>query len=126
MKYRNTNDIHWVDFQQFLDEIKDREDDEQHLQEVIQRIFKTDDFDNLNKALQVTDMVTLPFKIDMSFKDAAKFIDCDTLLSENNMIDFLKLVLKKKYFWSKKINFDKITVAQATYVSSLFTFAPPR
>lgn len=108
MKYRNTNDIHWVDFQQFLDEIKDREDDEQHLQEVIQRIFKTDDFDNLNKALQVTDMVTLPFKIDMSFKDAAKFIDCDTLLSENNMIDFLKLVLKRNTFGVKRLILIKL------------------
>lgn len=64
--------------------------------------------------------ISMPYKIDLSFGYAGKFIDCDTFVSDNLIMDFLYLVVKPKYFWSRKVNFDKISVAQVELIVSMF------
>lgn len=123
--YKSKNDIPFVKFNQFVQAIEGLEENGEYVATQIKEIFETDDFEAFDKAIKTKGLVDIPFKIDLEFQTAEKWIDCDTLTSESETIEFLKIVLKPKYWYSKKINFDKISLEQAEYVTSLFTNEPP-
>ena len=124
--YKSKNDIPFVKFNQFVQAIEGMEDNGEYVATQIKEIFETDDFEAFDKALKTNGLVDIPFKIDLEFQDAEKWINCDTLTSESETIEFLKIVLKPKHWWSRKINFDKISLEQAEYVTRLFTSGQPK
>ncbi len=123
--YKSKNDIPFVKFNQFVQAIEGMEDNGEYVATQIKEIFETEDFEAFDKALKTNGLVDIPFKIDLEFQNAEKWINCDTLTSESETIEFLKIVLKPKHWWSRKINFDKISLEQAEYVTSLFTNGQP-
>jgi hypothetical protein len=86
---------------------------------------KTTDIEGFSKALESKKKPVLRFKVDLNFEKAVKFIDADTLVKDGDVIDFLKLVTKKKYFW-QKIDYNKVSLAEVEYVLGLFTNALPK
>lgn len=123
--YKSKNDIPFVKFNQFVQAIEGMEDNGEYVATQIKEIFETEDFEAFDKALKTNGLVHIPYKIDLEFQNAEKWIDCDTLTSESETIEFLKIVLKPKHWWSRKINFDKISLEQAEYVTRLFTNGQP-
>ena len=123
--YKSKNDIPFVKFNQFVQAIEGMEDNGEYVATQIKEIFETEDFEAFDKALKTNGLVDIPFKIDLEFQNAEKWINCDTLTSESETIEFLKIVLKPKHWWSRKINFDKISLEQAEYVTRLFTSGQP-
>jgi len=123
--YKSKNDIPFVKFNQFVQSIEGLEDNGEYVATQIKEIFETDDFEAFDKALKTNGLVDIPFKIDLEFQNAEKWINCDTLTSESETIEFLKIVLKPKHWWSRKINFDKISLELAEYVTRLFTNGQP-
>jgi len=124
--YKSKNDIPFVKFNQFVQSIEGLEDNGEYVATQIKEIFETDDFEAFDKALKTNGLVDIPYKIDLEFQNAEKWINCDTLTSESETIEFLKIVLKPKHWWSRKINFDKISLEQAEYVTRLFTSGQPK
>lgn len=124
--YKSKNDIPFVKFNQFVQAIEGMEDNGEYVATQIKEIFETEDFEAFDKALKTNGLVNIPFKIDLEFQNAEKWINCDTLTSESETIEFLKIVLKPKHWWSRKINFDKISLEQAEYVTRLFTSGQPK
>ncbi len=123
--YKSKNDIPFVKFNQFVQAIEGMEDNGEYVATQIKEIFETEDFEAFDKALKTNGLVDIPFKIDLEFQNAEKWINCDTLTSESETIEFLKIVLKPKHWWSRKINFDKISLELAEYVTRLFTNGQP-
>lgn len=123
--YKSKNDIPFVKFNQFVQAIEGIEDNGEYVATQIKEIFETDDFEAFDKALKTNGLVDIPYKIDLEFQNAEKWINCDTLTSESETIEFLKIVLKPKHWWSRKINFDKISLELAEYVTRLFTNGQP-
>jgi len=123
--YKSKNDIPFVKFNQFVQAIEGMEDNGEYVATQIKEIFETEDFEAFDKALKTNGLVHIPYKIDLEFQNAEKWIDCDTLTSESETIEFLKIVLKPKHWWSRKINFDKISLELAEYVTRLFTNGQP-
>ena len=123
--YKSKNDIPFVKFNQFVQSIEGLEDNGEYVATQIKEIFETDDFEAFDKALKTNGLVDIPYKIDLEFQNAEKWINCDTLTSESETIEFLKIVLKPKHWWSRKINFDKISLELAEYVTRLFTNGQP-
>lgn len=127
MSIRSKNDIPYLKFMEFQNAIKDHADDEWFVAlNVMQRFYpnkKTNiakyikEFDD---ALKSDKPANMNFKLDLQFTQAGKFIDAETLTQENEIIEFLKLVIKPKYFW-QRINYNKISVADVTAVLALFT-----
>ena len=124
--YNSKNDIPFIKFNQFVQSIEGLEDNGEYVAAQIKEIFETEDFEAFDKALKTNGLVHIPYKIDLEFQNAEKWIDCDTLTSESETIEFLKIVLKPKHWWSRKINFDKISLEQAEYVTRLFTNGQPK
>lgn len=123
--YKSKNDIPFVKFNQFVQAIEGMEDNGEYVATQIKEIFETEDFEAFDKALKTNGLINIPYKIDLEFQNAEKWIDCDTLTSESETIEFLKIVLKPKHWWSRKINFDKISLELAEYVTRLFTNGQP-
>lgn len=123
--YKSKNDIPFSKFNQFVQAIEGLEENGEYVATQIKEIFETEDFEAFDKAMKTKGLIDIPFKIDLEFQKASKWIDCDTLTSESEIVEFLKVVLKPKHWYSKKINFDKISLEQAEYVTSLFTNGQP-
>ena len=123
--YKSKNDIPFVKFNQFVQAIEGMEDNGEYVATQIKEIFETEDFEAFDKALKTNGLVDIPYKIDLEFQNAEKWINCDTLTSESETIEFLKIVLKPKHWWSRKINFDKISLELAEYVTRLFSSGQP-
>lgn len=123
--YKNRNDIPFVKFNEFVQAIEGLEDNGEFVAMQIKQIFETNDFEAFDKAIKTKGLVNIPYKIDLEFQTAEKWINCDTLTNESETVEFLKLVLKPKYWYSKKINFDKVSLEVAEYVLQLFSYGQP-
>jgi len=123
--YKSRNDIPFVKFNEFVQAIEGLEDNGEFVATQIKAIFETDDFEAFDKAIKTKGLINIRYKIDLEFQTASKWIDCDTLTNESETIEFLKIVLKPKHWWSKKINFDKVSLEVAEYVLQLFTYGQP-
>lgn len=122
--YKSRNDIPFVKFQEFVECIEGIEDSE-YIALQIKRIFETDDFEAFEKSLNTKGMTKIPYKIDLALQVAENWINYDTLTSESETIEFMKLVLKPKWYQSK-INFEKISLELVEYVLQLFIYGQPK
>ena len=122
MKYSSKNDINYAKFIEFTEAIEGKETNEPFIAEQLERIFNTKDADGFLKALESKKVPKINFKIDLDFKKAFKFIDADTFLNDNEALEFLKIVVKPRYFW-QRINVYDLSYAQAEYVINLFFYA---
>jgi hypothetical protein len=122
--YKSRNDIPFVKFNEFVECIDGIEDPE-YIALQIKRIFQTDDFEAFDKAINAKGMLKIPYKIDLALQVAENWINYDTLTSESETIEFMKLVLKPKWY-QRKINFDKISLELVEYVLQLFTYGQPK
>lgn len=123
--YKSRNDIPFVKFNEFVQAIEGLEDNGEFVAMQIKQIFETNDFEAFDKAIKTKGLVNIPYKIDLEFQNASKWIDCDTLTNESETLEFLKIVLKPKHWYSKKINFDKVSLEVAEYVLQLFSYGQP-
>jgi len=119
MKYNSKNDINYAKFIEFTEAIEGQETNEPFISEQLERIFNTKDAEGFLKALESKKAPKINFKIDLDFKKAFKFIDADTFLNDNEALEFLKIVVKPRYFW-QRINVYDLSYAQAEYVINLF------
>ncbi len=114
MKYRNKNDVPYFKFKEFSNSIEGREPSFV-LSETL-RIFNPDSVEDFSKALEVKDApIKLRFRLNLKFKTAGSFIDVDTYFNDMDHKEFFKLIIKRSYF-RKKINFDKLSLAEAEYI----------
>jgi len=127
MSIKSKNDIPYLKFIEFQKAIEEHAEDEWFVAlQVMQRFYpnkKTkiaERLEDFRKALLSTTPAKMNFKLDLQFTNAGKFIDADTLVQENEIIEFLKLVIKPKYRW-QRINYNKISLADVTAVLALFT-----
>lgn len=117
--YKHKGDISYQTFKNFS-EVIDGDYSDSFIETQTIDYFNPDSLANFAMALQTNPkVIKMPYKLDLEFKEAGKFIDCDTFLKDEMVIEFLKLVVKPKYFW-QKVNFDKISIAQVEYVVSKF------
>lgn len=117
--YKDKGDISYQTFKNFSEVIEINQSDS-FIESQTMEYFNPSSLADFALALQTdAKTISMPYKIDLTFKQAGKFIDCDTFLKDEMLIDFLKLVLKPKYIF-QKINFDKISIAQVEYVVSKF------
>ncbi len=127
MSIKSRNDIPYLKFVEFQKAIEGKENDEWYVAlEVMNRFYPNKQtniaecLDEFNKALSINSVAKMNFKLDLHFKKAVEFIDSDTLTQEKEIIAFLKIVIKPKYFW-QRINYNKISLADVTAVLMLFT-----
>jgi hypothetical protein len=118
--YKHKGDISYQTFSNFS-EIIDGDYSEEFIVRQTIEYFNPVNLVEFERALRtMPDKITLPYKIDLDFDNAGKFIDCDTFISDGMVMDFLKLVVKPKYFFSRAVNFDKINVAQVEVIIGMF------
>lgn len=117
INYKNKNDIPYLKFIEFSDLVED-----QPIEILIHetnRIFNPVSVDNFSKACVAVAPAKINYKLDLSFKTAGHFVDSDTYYTNKNYREFFKSILKPRFLF-KKINFDKITFAEAEYYISKF------
>lgn len=117
IKYRSKNDIPYFKFLEFSTIIESKSPS--FVTSETYRIFNPTSIEEFSKALKTSAPCRLGFKLDLNFKTAGRFIDADTYFLEKEYKDFFKVVLKRRYLF-KKVNFDKITLAEAEYILSRF------
>jgi hypothetical protein len=118
-----------IDFKKFIEYtnlIKDSEDDTFIIAQMMRIFFpKRKDYDNciskFNNAINNLEAEKLPFwyKIDIGLKRAGKFIDADTFLNEDMLIDFIGTVVTHRIPFCK----PKVTINQARWVIDFFVTA---
>ena len=118
MQYKNKSDIPYFKFLDFARSIKDQP--EEFTLNEINRIFSPDNLEAFNKALETDAPPRSKLRFNLDFKTAGVFVDADTYYSDGSFRDFFKLVLRKRRFSFKSINFDKITLADAEHIVSKF------
>lgn len=134
MKYKDRNDIPFILFQELTKNIEDHKNDTEFITDEVIRLFYPTVTENkdvyaelFSAALTVDCKPKRNFRVKMDLeKTASVFVDCDTLITDGQLIDMFKIVLSKKYYWSKPIDFEKISVADAEYVLQLFIQALPK
>ena len=125
MKYKSKNDIPYLKFIEFSKAIEGKENDDAFVAYVVQKMFNPDSLEEFALALQTNIDVKHNFVIDYNFHKAHEFIDADTYLTDKDTVSLLKLLIKPKYVW-QRINWNKITYAQAEYIINLFQVARVR
>ena len=118
-----------IDFKKFIEYtnlIKDSEDDTFIIAQMMRIFFpKRKDYVNcvseFNNAINNLEAEKLPFwyKIDIGLKRAGKFIDADTFLNEDMLIDFIGTVVTHRIPFCK----PKVTINQARWVIDFFVNA---
>ena len=118
--YKSKGDISYKTFKEFSDAI-DGDYTDHFIESTTVDYFNPNSVSDFALALQTEpDKITMPYRTDLEFKSAGKFIDCDTFLNDDLVLEFLKLVVKPKYFFSRKVNFEKLSISQVEYVVGLF------
>lgn len=127
MSIKSKNDISFLKFMEFQKAIEEHKDDEWFVAlEVMNRFYPNKQtniaecLDEFNKALSSNVPAKMNFKLDLHFTKAIDFINAETLTQEKEIIEFLKIVVKPKYFW-QRINYNKISLADVNAVLMLFT-----
>ena len=118
--------IHFEKFIEYTNLIKNSDDDTFLIAQMMRIFFpKRKDFDNcvseFNNAINNLEAEKLPFwyKIDFGLKRAGKFIDADTFLNEDMLIEFIDTVVKHRIPFCKA----KLTINQARWVIDFFVHA---
>ena len=118
-----------IDFKKFIEYtnlIKNSDDDTFIIAQMMRIFFpKRKDYDNciskFNNAINNLEAEKLPFwyKIDIGLKRAGKFIDADTFLNEDMLIEFIDTVVTHRIPFCK----HKVTINQARWVIDFFVTA---
>ena len=117
--YKSKADINYITFKNFS-EVIDGDFSDSVIENQTMDYFNPSSLAYFALALQTDPKtISMPYKLDFKFKTAGKFIDCDTFLKDEQVIEFLELVLKPKYFW-QKVRISKLSIAQVEYVVSKF------
>jgi hypothetical protein len=117
--YKDKGDISYLTFKNFSEVIELNDADSFVTAQTVE-YFNPDSVANFALALQTEPKtISIPYKIDFEFKTAGKFIDCDTFLKDEMIVEFLELVVKRKYFW-QKVKLEKLSIAQVYYIVGLF------
>lgn len=134
MMYKNKNDIPFILFQELTKNIEGFEDDTEFVANEIVRLFYPNVKEHKEaysflfaEALNAPCKPKKNFRVNMDLeKTAGIFIDCDTFINDGQLIEMFKIVLGKKYSWSKKLDVERISIADAEYVLQLFINALPK
>lgn len=119
MRYKNQGDIDYKRFSDFIQIIEDIEPSE--IPDEVMRIFYPDEVFNLDlvsqflKALE-TPGGKFPYKIDLDFKTADKFIDADTFATSNRKLELAEFLIVKKWRFQKIV----LSLANVNHVFSSF------
>jgi len=117
--YKSKGDINYITFKNFS-EVIEGNDNDSFIERQTMEYFKPDSMAGFAEALQTNPKtIKLPYKLDLTFKTAGKFIDCDTFLKDEQVLEFLELVLKPKNFWSK-VDLSVLSIAQVEYIVGKF------
>ena len=127
MSIKSKNDINYLQFLKFHEDIKDREDELEFVADKVIEHF----YPNVTKgkaayvemfahALQSKEKPKFKYNIDLSFKTAKEWINADTRATDGEMLDLLEQILKPFYFW-QKFDINKLSVADAEHALMLFT-----
>lgn len=118
--YKSKADINYKTFRDFSDVI-DGERSDSFIESQTLDYFKPISVDAFALALHTEpNKITMPYRLDFDFKTAGKFIDLDTYLNDNLIIEFLQSALKPKYFFSKKVDINKLSISQVEFIIGSF------
>lgn len=118
--YKSKGDISYKTFKDFSKAI-DGDYTDNFIEITTVDYFKPSSVSDFALALQTEpNKIKMPYKVDLEFKSAGKFIDCDTFLNDDLIMEFLELVVKPKYFFSRKVNLEKLSISQVEYIVGLF------
>jgi hypothetical protein len=117
--YKDKGDISYLTFKNFS-EVIEVNDSDAFVTSQTMEYFNPSSLESFALALQTEPKtISMPYKVDLDFKTAGKFIDCDTFIKDEMIIEFLGLVLKPKYFW-QKVKVELLSIAQVNYIVGLF------
>ncbi len=118
--------INFKKFIKYKNDIQENQDEDFVVDEMMRVFFpKRKDVENciveFNNAIQDPQPIKLPFwyKIDVGLKRAGKFIDADTFLNENSLIEFVDTIVKHRVPFFK-IN---LTINHVRYLTDFFVNA---
>ena len=113
--------INFKKFIEYTNAIKENQDEVFVVSE-LNRIFKPKNLDNFivefSNAIQDPQPMKLPFwyKIDIGLKNAGKFIDADTFLKEEMLIEFVDTIVKHRIPFCKV----DLTINHVRYLTDFF------
>jgi hypothetical protein len=117
--YKDKGDISYLTFKNFSEVIEVNELDA-FVSSQTMEYFNPSSLEDFALALQTEPKtISMPYNIDLEFKTAGKFIDCDTYLKDEMVVEFLELVVKPKYFW-QKVKLETLSISQVNYIIGLF------
>jgi hypothetical protein len=117
--YKDKGDISYLTFKNFS-EVIEVNDSDSFVSSQTMEYFNPSSLESFALALQTEPKsISIPYKVDLDFKTAGKFIDCDTYLRDGQVLEFLAIVLKPKYFW-QKVKIESLSIAQVNYIVGLF------
>ena len=128
IRYKDKNDIPYFKFAEFQSIVGDSKDPELISSEVMRLFYpkqvQAEEYliNDLANAVQRECKPKLNFVIDLTFNKAEKFINCENYIRDQELVEFLKLVIKPKNWW-QRIDFKKLSVADVEYVCQLFLLA---
>jgi len=118
-RHKSKADINYITFKNFSEVIEGSSNDSFIERQTIE-YFNPISLIDFAEALQTNPkIIIMPYELDLTFKTAGKFIDCDTFLKDGQVLEFLELVLKPKNFWSK-VDLNKLSIAQVEYCVGKF------
>lgn len=127
MNIKSKNDINYLQFLKFHEDIKGREHDLEFVADKVIEYF----YPNVKEghaayvemfaqALQSKEPAKFKYNIDLSFKTAKEWINADTRATDGDMPELLEQILKPYYFW-QKFDINILSVADAEHALMLFT-----
>jgi len=117
--YKDKGDISYLTFKNFSEVIEVNDSDSFVTRQTIE-YFNPSSLESFALALQTEPKtISMPYEIDLEFETAGKFIDCDTFLKDEMVMDFLELIIKPKYFW-QTVKLETLSISQVNYIVSLF------
>ena len=118
--YKTKNDISYVTFHNFS-EVIDGDYSDEFIERQTVDYFNPSNLNDFALALKTDPKtISMHYKLDLDFSKAGYFIDCDTFINENMIIEFLELVVKRKYFWSRKVNLERLSISQVEVIVNQF------
>lgn len=118
--YKDKGDISYIIFHNFS-EVIDGDYSDSFIVKQTDDYFNPVSIDSFALALHTDPKtISMPYRIDLEFKNAGKFIDCDTFLNDNMVVEFLELVVKPKHFWSRKVNLEKLSISHVEMIVEMF------
>jgi len=128
MRFKTKNDIPFLKFELLQEEIKGNEDDNIFVLQKVMDIFYPNET-NILLAEEFSVALLAPHKPKKRFRlniptgksKAGLFIDCDTYAERGEWIEVFKLVTSPLYYWSKPIDYEKISLADAEYIIQSFS-----